>query len=383
MLKQNHIPDTEPVVAIGIILPEDRVREIIIEIPGSKSLQYSLRGGAKTVELNPGTKIKLTLQDNKLKALIGEDYFLLNDISIEPEEQKKALSPEEGIKVKNVISGRDFHWKKHIDVYLPDTVKIKSVEDVLFLSNELPLEHYLMCVATSEMSAECPDSFIEAQTITARSWILAAIEQKHKVLGLDACNDDCCQRYQGTTYLSDQSVMGSLNTTGIVAVHNDHICDTRYSKSCGGVMETFDSIWEDRTIPYLKNSHDSESKPKEWIGPLSEENNFEHWVKSTPETYCSTTMLDEKKLKKYLGTVDEKGAYFRWEYVVSQEELTENINHYHNIQAKAISDLSIKKRGGGGRIILLEVVYIDNLENAKQLFLEKDFIIRKSSLGKL
>jgi SpoIID/LytB domain protein len=89
-------------------------------------------------------------------------------------------------------------------------------------------------------------------------------------------------------------------------------------------------------------------------------------------------MLDEKELKKYLGTVDERGAYFRWEYVISQEELTENINHHHSIQAKAIIDLKIRNRGGGGRIILLEVTYIDKMGSIKQIDLKKDFIIRQS-----
>ncbi|MEN8248845.1 MAG: SpoIID/LytB domain-containing protein [Bacteroidota bacterium] len=379
MLKQNHIPKKEPVVSIGIILPEDGVNEIDIEIPESLKEGYSIDGIDKSAELKPGSRINLKLQDGKVQVKInGEDFVIIDEVSVHPDNQKKALAPQEGIKVKNVISGRDYHWKKHIDVYIPDIVKIKVVDDVLFLCNELPLEHYLMCVSTSEMNASCPDAFVEAQTITARSWILAAAEQKHKDLGLDACNDDCCQRYQGTTHLSQQSILGSLTTSGIVAIYDDQICDARYSKSCGGMMETFDSIWEEEEHAYLKNIPDSATQPEELTGSLTEEENFEHWVNTTPKTYCSSAILNEQELKQYLGTVDEKGEYFRWERYVSQEDLTENINKHHNISAKAVLELNVKKRGGGGRVIYLDVIYLDESDNKKQLTLNKDFSIRQS-----
>ena len=84
----------------------------------------------------------------------------------------------------------------------PSNVEVKIHDGYLFVINHLPLENYLMCVATSEMSGSCPPSLLEAQTIAARSWLLAAFEQKHKDIHIDACNDDCCQRYQGIANLT-------------------------------------------------------------------------------------------------------------------------------------------------------------------------------------
>ena len=82
-----------------------------------------------------------------------------------------------------------------------------------------------MCVATSEMGAKCPQSLLEAQTIVARSWILAAKEKKHQNLKLDACNDDCCQRYQGISNVILSSVQAAQNTRGKVLIHGDTICE--------------------------------------------------------------------------------------------------------------------------------------------------------------
>ena len=100
-----------------------------------------------------------------------------------------------------MTAGRGFHWQKQIDISIRGSIKIRNVDGYLFLINEIGMENYLMSVATSEMSGDCPEALLEAQTIAARSWLMASEEQKHKDLGIDACNDDCCQRYQGLSLI--------------------------------------------------------------------------------------------------------------------------------------------------------------------------------------
>lgn len=379
MLRQNHIPEQEPVVSIGIILPEDKTKELVIEVPIELIELYTIQIAQESFPLRAGSVLRLALSGNKIQADInGNEPYVTEKIRLVPQGVSHTLKPKSGLKIKNVISGRDFHWHKRIDVYLPDILTVRVEDHFLFLANDLPLEHYLMCVATSEMNAACPKALVESQTITARSWILAAVEQKHKDLGIDACNDDCCQRYQGTTYLSEQSIAGSLNTSGLVALYDGQICDARYSKSCGGMMESYDSIWEDKTFPYLQVIPDAKTTPKELITPLSVEKNFRQWVNAIPDTFCSSKELDEQTLKQYLGTVDEHGKYFRWQRYVSQQDITEAINLHHGVNAKAVLGLNILKRGGGGRIISMSVTYKDEKGVENQLMLKKDFSIRQS-----
>ena len=114
-----------------------------------------------------------------------------------------------------------------------------------------------MCVATSEMSGNCPAALLESQTIAARSWILAAAEKKHKDLNIDACNDDCCQRYQGIANLNRESIKAAKNTKGVILVHNNKVCDTRYSKSCGGITENNENVWNTVAKAYLRSIVDS------------------------------------------------------------------------------------------------------------------------------
>ena len=93
---------------------------------------------------------------------------------------------------------------------------IKNLTGSILLINQLPLEQYIKYVATSEMSAECPPALLEAQTVAARSWLLSNRGVNHIYSQFDVCNDDCCQRYQGITELSNEVESAIHNTYGKV-----------------------------------------------------------------------------------------------------------------------------------------------------------------------
>ena len=147
--------------------------------------------------------------------------------------------------------------------------------------NKIPLESYLMCVATSEMGSECPTTLLEAQTIAARSWLVSAVEQKHKNLEIDVCNDDCCQRYQGVNNITVSSKKASKNTFGVVLAHENSICDTRYSKSCGGHSENNENVWEGNPKKYLRGVYDSCINISV---DLRKEKNFIRWIENPPNS---------------------------------------------------------------------------------------------------
>ena len=315
MLIPGVIPDKEPLLRVGIILPEDKQNSLSLTIPDLYSTSI-LINNSQTVPVS----------DNKFEISVKKTGIeLKGQKGVESVSNLKFIQNKNDgfILVKPVIAGRGFHWAKQISVKLPYIVEISIVNNSLLLVNELPLELYLACVATSEMGAECPEPFIEAQTIVARSWMLANVEQKHVHLGFDVCNDDCCQRYQGINNLTPQSKAGAMNTLGQILMYGSKICDARYSKSCGGIMEKFENLWEDTPLPYMQNISDAKEK---FDTDLTKESEMEKWVNTIPETFCSPHYIPENQLKKYLGNVDEEGKYFRWTIITSQQELVENIN---------------------------------------------------------
>jgi len=370
MLEKDVIPRTEPQLRVGIVMPEDHFTEITLSLPSDNKFL-----------INTGNDPQRQISGERLHFKVVRNTILLNNSSggtdwvVSPSETV-AVAPKSGIKAHSIIAGRGFHWQKHIDVFLPGSVRIRLVGERLILINELPLEDYLMCVATSEMGQACPEALIEAQTIVARSWMLANVEQKHRSLGMDVCNDDCCQRYQGTANLNQHAINAAGATRGQVILYNDMICDARYSKSCGGMMESFATVWGGEELPYLKNIPDFDQPVPESGGDLQTEEHARTWINSIPYVFCSSRHVDEKQLKQYLGAVDEDGTYFRWNLRYTQTEICSLLNEKINLQAIAILDLIALERGGSGRIKFLKILYIDQNAVARQHILSRDVAIR-------
>ena len=228
MLIKGNNPKTEPTVAIGLVMPIDKQCSVEIE--------NSADGKVYHIESN-------------------NEQIIIDDKSL-PSIELKNKSNDSHFIIRPITAGRGFHWEKEISVKVLGNLRVSNKDGFLFVVNNIQLEMYLMCVATSEMSGECPPELLEAQTIAARSWLVAAAEQKHADLGLDACNDDCCQRYQGIGNLTEAARSATERTCGQFLLYNNEICDTRYSKSCGGISEHNDNVWDTEPKPYLRGIFD-------------------------------------------------------------------------------------------------------------------------------
>ena len=345
MLIKGSIPTREPLVSIGLILPIDKQK--YVKITSENNLNY------------------------EIKAL--ENYLLVNG---EKSNTFNLVEQTEGssYNIKPVTAGRGFHWQKQINISIKGSIKVKNIDGCLFLVNEVGMEDYLMSVATSEMSGDCPEALLEAQTIAARSWLMASEEQKHKDLGIDACNDDCCQRYQGIKNISARAKSAALNTRGKFVIHNSKICDTRYSKSCGGISESNENVWGDNPKEYLRAIFDSRGGN---IPDFSNEEQLNKWIFEPPDCYCNNDHISKSELKRFLGSVDEDGDYFRWEITYSNEQLTKIINKKLNESFDSIESLIPMKRGLSGRIMSL-TIYGKKDQKEHKILVDSEYDIRKT-----
>ena len=378
MLDPLDIPTSEPIISIGVILPEDKTQVIRLKLPNSHIYSFSSEKASGQLNESHYLTIKINKKGFTLYANIDKHNIEIEchkQLIISPQHENEKTIPQSGLLVEDVVTGRGFHWKKRINLYLPGKIIVKRIDNQLMLINKIPIETYLMCVATSEMGAASPLALIEAQTIAARSWLLASAEQKHKNLGIDACNDDCCQRYQGTTYLTKQSIAGAKNTHGRVIMYDGKICDARYSKSCGGMSESYHHIWDGDPVPYLSAIPDM--KKLNPLPDLSSEKSFSDWIFNPPKAFCSPAVVPENTLKQYLGSVDEKGHYFRWEKILSQKELTENIKNFKKIDIKIVLDLIALERGDSGRIKTLLIKLLNSEKKQSEILLENEYSIRQ------
>ena len=345
MLIKGSTPTKEPLVSIGLILPIDK--QEYVKITSKNNPDYEIKALENQLLVNGEKSSKFNLQE-----LTGESSY----------------------NIKPVTAGRGFHWQKQINISIKGSIKIKNIDGCLFLVNEVGMEDYLMSVATSEMSGECPEALLEAQTIAARSWLMASEEQKHKDLGIDACNDDCCQRYQGIKNISAKAKSAALNTRGKFVIHNNKICDTRYSKSCGGISENNENVWGDNPKEYLRAIFDSRSGN---IPDFSNEEQLNKWIFEPPDCYCNNEYISKSELKRFLGSVDESGDYFRWEITYSNEQLTKIINKKLNESFDSIESLIPMKRGISGRIMILTISGKKNQKEQK-ILVDSEYNIRNT-----
>jgi SpoIID/LytB domain protein len=348
MLTPELIPKKEPMIRVGLILPEDNIKSIQFSFSDFQCFEIvpedrHLPSFKNTASLN------VNIVEGKL--VIPEIDFCDASLKIIP----STSTEYPFITVDGIPAGRGFHWEKKISASYWGILELTIFDGQMMAVNELPLEQYLKCVSTSEMSAKCPPEFLKAQTIVARSWLLANIEQKHRNLGVDICNDDCCQRYQGMAHCTDASIKSADVTSGQVIMFDEKICDARYSKSCGGITENFDNVWEGKSIPYLVSVVDNDAKGT---------------------AFCSPEIVLEGSLKNYIGNVDEKGQYFRWEFEATQGELIQSLKNKQNVTATEIVQLIPEIIGYSGRIIVLRIEYKDFQNNLQSIEIHSEYEIR-------
>ena len=231
----------------------------------------------------------------------------------------------------NVMIGKQFHWQRIQRQTFSGHLHFIVEGDALTAVNTLPLEDYLTSVISSEMRATSSLEFLKAHAIIARSWLLAQRElPKPPHAHYDVCADDHCQRYQGITSATNPHVRKAIEETrGMVLTYDGHICDTRYSKCCGGRTELFSTCWNSPLPhPYLQSVH-------------------------CP--YCNTT--DHRILRQVLNEYDqETHDFFIWQVDYDQDEISALLSHNLGISLGRINDLVPLHRGPSGRINRMKIV---------------------------
>jgi len=282
--------------------------------------------------------------------------------------------------VHGVKIGIDFHWERLESQLFQGYLTMSADGDRLTVINELPLESYLISVISSEMSAACPVELLRAHAIVSRSWLLAQLERSPAVLlqqdnsidsspeeiirwydreshtGFDVCADDHCQRYQGIGKAFSQAAFDAVrDTKGKALVYDGEICDTRYSKSCGGITEEYRAAWENKDIPYLKSIYDGNGeRPSEYRMPLTLEENAVSWITGSPPACCGFISLE--LLSRIVPDFDQETPdSYRWRVDYSQDELCEILHSRYGLDFGLIRDLQALERGQSGRIIKLRI----------------------------
>lgn len=248
--------------------------------------------------------------------------------------------------LKNVRIGIDFHWDRKEDQLFEGELEIMHNADGTETAvNIIDIEDYLTSVISSEMSTESPIELLKAHAVISRSFAMRLIEREKAGfkaksnfedgghIGFHVCADDHCQRYEGLYRRNERAVEAVRATVNEVLTYDGVICDTRFSKCCGGRSEEFETCWDDIHFPYL------ESVECPYCGRAAQ-----------------TVGKKDSPLKYSLNTYDQETTDFHdWTVRYDKKELSELICRKTGINFGEITDLIPLKRGKSGRIYELEV----------------------------
>ena len=319
----------------------------------------------------------------------GKEY---NNVLFTPSDEENDC-----FELKDVTIGVNFHWERKENQKFRGALSLIVENDRVTAINVLSVEEYLLSVISSEMSATASLELLKAHAVISRSWLLAQIEKNKNIIkenthycachqdenelvkwydredhvNFDVCADDHCQRYQGITRASTQTVREAIKATwGQVLTYDGKLCDARFSKCCGGVYEEFENCWEPVHYPYLVARRDSEH-PLDFPD-LTVEENAKEWILSSPQAFCNTT--DAEILSQVLNNYDQETADFcRWKVEYSQEEISALIKNRSGIDYGEILDLVPVERGKSGRLVRMKIV-----GTKKQLTIGKELEIRRT-----
>ena len=290
---------------------------------------------------------------------------------------RSTLFSEPSFILYGVTIGVDFHWERKQDQTFAGSLKFIVEDDKVTAVNRVGIEDYLVSVISSEMKASASLEFLKAHAVISRSWVLSQMEGRHsgkdapmklpQVPGelirwwdhddhksFDVCADDHCQRYQGLTNAVGETVRQAVDETwGQVLTYDGAICDARFSKCCGGMMERFSTCWEDRDYPYLQALPDTPGE------------------KPAGRCFCDTS--DERILAQVLNDYDlETKDFYRWEVRYTRAQLSELVSRRSGVVFGEIRNLVPVQRGPSGRISRLKVV-----GSARTMVVGKELMIRR------
>lgn len=247
----------------------------------------------------------------------------------------------------DVVIGIDFHWQQKRTFKYAGGLKFIVEGDRITAVNCIGMEDYLMSVISSEMKSSASIELLKAHAVISRSWLKARLKD-HKAghEHFDVCADDHCQRYQGLTMAVGDDVCRAIDRTwGQVLEYGGDICDTRYSKCCGGRTELFSTCWEDVDLPYLQSVED-------------------------PFCDCENSSILSQVLNDYdLHTAD----FHDWTVQYTTDELSELIRTRTGIDFGTIVALEAVERGPSGRIKYLRIT-----GTLREEVIGKELTIRKA-----
>jgi len=263
------------------------------------------------------------------------------------------LDDDSNVMLHAVREGTGFHWEREVDRTYQGIIEIRLDHRALLLAfTELPLEKYLMGVVPSEMPASYPMEALKAQTVAARSEVLAKIGIKHLNDPFDICGTVHCQVYSGITNIHERTNEAIEATRGQVILLNNKVAEAVFSSCCGGHTENKVNVWNPPDSPHLQGYWDiaDDSKLDKDEFDLTTEFDTERWINSKPDVWCNAAAHGDIPV-----ILKKAERVFRWTVTFPHRELEGIIRRKSGEDIGTLINIIPLKRGLSGRLMEIEI----------------------------
>ncbi len=301
---------------------------------------------------------------------VGDTYFALDD--------------DASFTLEEVPVGSQFHWEHTERRTYPGTLELQHTPGSRTVAvNVVGMEPYLEGVIGAEMSPESPLELLKAHAVISRSWAWKQIACRESLsvggqchqcdagdnrgehvkwydhddhTDFDVCADDHCQRYLGlpaAEYSEKLHDIISATSSEVMTDADGRLCDTRFSKCCGGAFEEFEYCWEPVHHSYLEAARDT--IPEHPLPDLRIEDEARMWILSAPDAFCAAPDVAVLRSVLNRSDLDTTPDFYRWTVTYTPEELSEIVRDRSGIDFGTITALEPVERGKSGRIVRLRI----------------------------
>ncbi len=234
----------------------------------------------------------------------------------------------------------------------------------LALVQSADVETILRGIVPAEMFASAPEAALMAQTIAARTTLIAQVGARHQADPFHLCNRQHCQVYKGLSGADSRTDKAIEKTKGIILFSEGRLVQSYYSAHCGGVSAGRHETWGLSEKSYLVSQVDAKGEGRHGF---TNEEEFMKWWQSEPSGYCGHA---PKGHKDFAST-----SHARWSIRQTASYIEKNLKKAGILVGK-LEKIEILERGESYRVTKIRV---SGKEGSREI--EHELEIRKALGG--
>ncbi len=231
-------------------------------------------------------------------------------------------------------------------------------DDIVTLVNEIDIENFVTSILCNNFQYNACVEYLKVQAVVVRSAALKLSKEWNDDLTsnvLDSKNNDAnklencssldlaaCNlgdHYKGVPHTFNNAVYQAVKETeGLAFVYNDEVQNIPQTLCCGGITEEISD-----SISRICDSEQFLSID------LTENDNLERWLYSSPGSYCET--INEETLKELpIDESEVQQSFYRWNKSFKEIYVSSILRNKFNANIGGIKEFLVQSRGTSGAI---------------------------------